>query len=235
MAPIITFIPSFTLLRLIPFSDRMFNSPNLNVGLLYYVALSGISTIGIVLGGWASNNKYALLGGMRSAAQMISYEVPLVISVVGVIMMTGSLNLRELLIIKQAVSGIGISFLRFSALSFSLSRRYRSLIERRLTCRKRSPSLLRVIMWNTAASASRFSCYRNMFTCIAIARLTTVLFLGGGMRRSVPDFIPGIIWFLLKFSFVVFFLFWIRATLPAGTGGSIDGAWLEGAASAGTG
>ncbi len=60
----------------------------------YYVALSGISTIGIILGGWASNNKYALLGGMRSAAQMISYEVPLVISVIGVIMMTGSLNLH---------------------------------------------------------------------------------------------------------------------------------------------
>src|SRR5690606_37589314 len=60
---------------------------------LYYVALSGISTIGILLGGWASNNKYSLLGGMRSAAQMISYEVPLVISVVGVVLLSGSLNL----------------------------------------------------------------------------------------------------------------------------------------------
>ena len=77
----------------------MFNA-NLNVGLLYYVALSGISTIGIILGGWASNNKYALLGGMRSAAQMISYEIPLVISVIGVIMMTGSLNYVRSLIYK---------------------------------------------------------------------------------------------------------------------------------------
>jgi NADH-quinone oxidoreductase subunit H len=95
LAPIITFIPSFTIIATIPFSERMFNA-NLNVGLLFYVALTGISTIGIILGGWASNNKYALLGGMRSAAQMISYEVPLVISVIGVIMMTGSLNLHTI-------------------------------------------------------------------------------------------------------------------------------------------
>src|SRR5690606_1346614 len=93
LAPIIVFVPSFVVLATFPFTST-WHFADLNVGILYYAALSSISTIGIVLGGWASNNKYSLLGGMRSAAQMISYEIPLVISVIGVIMMTGSLNLR---------------------------------------------------------------------------------------------------------------------------------------------
>ncbi|MFX8036184.1 NADH-quinone oxidoreductase subunit H, partial [Acinetobacter baumannii] len=66
------------------------------VGLLYYIAVSGLTTIGVVTGAWASNNKYALLGGMRAAAQMISYEVPLVMSVIGVILLAGSLNLNDI-------------------------------------------------------------------------------------------------------------------------------------------
>lgn len=108
LAPVITFIPAFVVIAVIPFSDRLF-STNLNIGLLFYVALSGISTIGIVLGGWASNNKYALIGGMRSAAQMISYEIPLVISVIGVIMMSSSLNLNVIAQAQAGDSGIGIS------------------------------------------------------------------------------------------------------------------------------
>src|SRR5690606_28051750 len=91
MAPALAFIPSFAALAIIPYGMNL-QFADVNVGFLYYVALSGVTTIAIVTAGWASNNKYALLGGMRSAAQMISYEVPLVISVVGVAMMTGSLN-----------------------------------------------------------------------------------------------------------------------------------------------
>ncbi len=100
LAPIITFVPAFVVLATIPFTYSLYNA-DLNVGLLYYVALSGISTIGIVLGGWASNNKYSLLGGMRSAAQMISYEIPLVLSVIGVIMTSSSLSLREIVIAQE--------------------------------------------------------------------------------------------------------------------------------------
>src|SRR5690606_133678 len=92
LAPVVAFIPSFLVLAAIPYSKGL-QFADLNVGFLYYVALSGISTIAIVIAGWASNNKYSLLGGMRSAAQMISYEVPLVISVVGCVMLAGSLNL----------------------------------------------------------------------------------------------------------------------------------------------
>lgn len=214
LAPVITFIPSFTIIATIPFSDRMFNA-NLNVGLLFYVALTGISTIGIILGGWASNNKYALLGGMRSAAQMISYEVPLVISVIGVIMMTGSLNLHT--IVDHQTGGFWhwnfipqiLGFIIFVIAGVSeLNRTPFDLPE--------AESEL-VAGYHVEYSGFRFAFFMlsEYVYVFVIASLTSLIFLGG-WHSPFPflDFIPGIIWFLLKFSTVVFFLFWLRATLP---------------------
>ncbi|MGG1552511.1 NADH-quinone oxidoreductase subunit NuoH [Paenibacillus ferrarius] len=214
LAPIITFIPSFTIIATIPFSDRMFNA-NLNVGLLFYVALTGLSTIGIILGGWASNNKYALLGGMRSAAQMISYEVPLVISVIGVIMMTGTLNLHAM--VDHQAGGFWhwnfipqiLGFIIFVIAGVSeLNRTPFDLPE--------AESEL-VAGYHVEYSGFRFAFYMlaEYVYVFVIASLTSLLFLGGWHAPfEFLDFIPGIIWFLLKFSFVVFFLFWLRATLP---------------------
>ncbi|NOV04417.1 NADH-quinone oxidoreductase subunit NuoH [Paenibacillus planticolens] len=214
LAPIITFIPSFTIIAAIPFSDRMFNA-NLNAGLLYYVALTGISTIGIILGGWASNNKYALLGGMRSAAQMISYEVPLVISVIGVIMMTGSLNLHT--IVDHQAGGFWhwnfipqiLGFIIFAIAGVSeLNRTPFDLPE--------AESEL-VAGYHVEYSGFRFAFFMlsEYVYVFIIASLTSLIFLGG-WHSPFPflDFIPGIVWFLLKFSLVVFVLFWLRATLP---------------------
>ncbi|WNQ11563.1 NADH-quinone oxidoreductase subunit NuoH [Paenibacillus aurantius] len=214
IAPIITFVPSFVVLATIPFSENLYNA-NLDVGILYYVALSGISTIGIVLGGWASNNKYALLGGMRSAAQMISYEIPLVISVVGVIMMAGSLNLRD--IVAWQAGGFWhwnflpqiIGFIVFVIAAISeLNRTPFDLPE--------AESEL-VAGYHVEYSGFRFAFFMlaEYVYVFAIASMTTVLFLGGWHAPfGFLDFIPGILWFLLKFAFVVFFLFWLRATMP---------------------
>ncbi|NEW08894.1 NADH-quinone oxidoreductase subunit NuoH [Paenibacillus sp. SYP-B3998] len=214
LAPIITFIPSFTIIATIPFSDKLFNA-NLNVGLLFYVALTGISTIGIILGGWASNNKYALLGGMRSAAQMISYEVPLVISVIGVIMMTGSLNLHN--IVDHQSGGFWhwnfipqiLGFVIFVIAGVSeLNRTPFDLPE--------AESEL-VAGYHVEYSGFRFAFFMlsEYVYVFVIASLTSLIFLGGWHAPfAFLDFIPGIIWFLLKFSFIVFFLFWLRATLP---------------------
>lgn len=215
LAPVITFVPSFVVLATLPFTDTL-HLADLNVGLLYYIALSGISTIGIVLGGWASNNKYALLGGMRSAAQMISYEIPLVISVIGVILLSGSLNLKT---IVEAQSGgwfwdwnfipqiIGFAVFIVAAVS-ELNRTPFDLPE--------AESEL-VAGYHVEYSGFRFAFFMlaEYVYVFAIASLTTILFLGG-WHAPAPflDFVPGLIWFLLKFSFVVFFLFWIRATLP---------------------
>ncbi|MDB5053337.1 MAG: NADH:ubiquinone oxidoreductase subunit [Bacilli bacterium] len=214
LAPIITFIPSFVVLATMPYTAKLFFA-DLNIGVLYYVALSGISTIGIVLGGWASNNKYALLGGMRSAAQMISYEVPLVISIIGIVMMTGSMNLHK--IVDSQGGGFWhwnflpqiIGFVVFVIAAISeLNRTPFDLPE--------AESEL-VAGYHVEYSGFRFAFFMlaEYVYVFAIATLTTVLFLGGWHAPfTFLDFIPGIVWFLIKFCFVVFFLFWLRATLP---------------------
>lgn len=214
LAPALTFVPAFAVLATFPFT-KTWQFADLNVGLLYYAALSSISTIGIVLGGWASNNKYSLLGGMRSAAQMISYEIPLVMSMVGVILMTGSLNLRKIVeaqgnwfwewnFIPQI---IGFVVFVIAAVS-ELNRTPFDLPE--------AESEL-VAGYHVEYSGFRFAFFmlsEYVYT-FAIASLTTILFLGG-WHAPFPflDFIPGILWFLIKLSLCVFFMFWLRATLP---------------------
>lgn len=214
LAPALAFIPSFAVLAIIPYSAKL-QFADLNVGFLYYVALSGITTIAFVIGGWASNNKYALLGGMRSAAQMISYEVPLVLSVVGVVMLAGSLNLRD---IVEAQSGYFwnwnfipqiIGFCVFVVASLAeLNRTPFDLPE--------AESEL-VAGYHVEYSGFRFAFFMltEYIYVYAIACMTTILFLGG-WHPPIPqlDFIPGIIWFFLKFACIVFSLFWLRATFP---------------------
>lgn len=214
LAPALTFVPAFAILAVIPYTDRLYFA-DLNVGLLYFAALSGISTLAIIIGGWASNNKYALLGGMRSAAQMISYEVPLVLSVTGVIMLSGSLNLRRIVeaqgewfwqwnFLPQI---IGFAVFYIAAVS-ELNRTPFDLPE--------AESEL-VAGYHVEYSGFRFAFFMlaEYVYVYAIAALTTVLFLGG-WHPPAPflDFIPGILWFMLKFALVVFSLFWIRASFP---------------------
>lgn len=214
LAPVLAFIPSFLVLAFIPYSMNL-QFADLNVGFLYYIALSGITTIAIVIAGWASNNKYSLLGGMRSAAQMISYEVPLVMSVVGVVMMTGSLNLREIVLAQSGYFWhwnflpqiLGFAIFIIAAVS-ELNRTPFDLPE--------AESEL-VAGYHVEYSGFRFAFFMlsEYIYVYAIACLTTILFLGG-WNAPIPqlDFIPGLIWFFLKFAFIVFFLFWMRATFP---------------------
>ncbi|MDP5276834.1 NADH-quinone oxidoreductase subunit NuoH [Chengkuizengella axinellae] len=214
LAPVIAFVPAFVVLATIPYTSLL-QFADLNVGLLYYFALSSISTIGILLGGWASNNKYSLLGGMRSAAQMISYEVPLVMSVVGVVLLSGSLSLNT--IVEGQAGGFWqwnilpqfVGFIIFIIAAVSeLNRTPFDLPE--------AESEL-VAGYHVEYSGFRFAFFMlaEYVYVYAIAALTTVLFLGG-WHSPLPflDFIPAIVWFILKFLSIVFFLFWIRATLP---------------------
>ena len=113
LAPMIAFAPAMMVVAVVPVTDKL-QFADLGIGLLYYIAVSSLSTVGVLAAGWASNNKYSLLGGMRAGAQMISYEVPLVMSVIGVVLLSGSLNLNEIVagqeglwnIIKQPVAFI---------------------------------------------------------------------------------------------------------------------------------
>ncbi len=210
LAPLIAFVPAFAVLAVMPFSDSI-QFANIGVGLLYYLAISSITTIGILLGGWASNNKYALLGGMRSAAQMISYEIPLVLSVVGIVLTVGSLNLTEIVAAQQKTWFIFpqlIGFVVFLIASISeLNRTPFDLPE--------AESEL-VAGYHVEYSGFRFAFFMlaEYVYIFAMASLTTVLFLGGWNAPFGLTFIPGIIWFILKFLVIVFFLYWVRATMP---------------------
>jgi NADH-quinone oxidoreductase subunit H len=210
LAPVIAFAPAFMVLATLPFTDSL-QFADIGVGLLYYIAVSGLTTVGVVTGAWASNNKYALLGGMRAAAQMISYEIPLVMSVLGVILLTGSLNLNDIVEAQKHVWYIfiqPIGFLVFLIASVAeLNRTPFDLPE--------AESEL-VAGFHVEYSGFRWAFFMlaEYVYFFAMAALTTILFLGGWQPVMFLGFIPGAVWFSLKFSFVVFLLIWFRTTFP---------------------
>ncbi|MBL4951731.1 NADH-quinone oxidoreductase subunit NuoH [Neobacillus sp. OS1-32] len=211
IAPVIAFAPSFMVLATIPFTDR-FQFADLNVGLLYYVAISGMTVFGVLLGGWASNNKYSLLGGARATAQMISYEIPLVMSVLGIILLSGSLNLNDIVHAQKHGWFIllqPIAFLVFlTASTAELSRTPFDLPE--------SESEL-VAGYHVEYSGFRWAFFMlaEYVYLFAMTALVTVLFFGGWLAPvSFLSFIPGSVWFALKFSAVLFVYLWFRSTFP---------------------
>lgn len=210
LAPVIAFAPAFMVLAALPFTDAL-QFADIGVGLLYYIAVSGLTTIGVVTGAWASNNKYALLGGMRAAAQMISYEVPLVMSVIGVILLSGSLNLNDIVEAQKDVWFIvvqPIGFLVFLIAAVAeLNRTPFDLPE--------AESEL-VAGFHVEYSGFRWAFFMlaEYVYFFAMAALTTVLFLGGWHPLPFLDFIPGAVWFALKFSVIVFLFIWFRITFP---------------------
>lgn len=210
LAPVIAFAPAFMVLAVIPFTDK-FQFADIGVGLLYYIAVSGITTIGVVTGGWASNNKYSLLGGMRAAAQMISYEIPLVMSVIGIVLLAGSLNLNEIVAAQENVWYIfvqPIGFIVFLIAAVAeLNRTPFDLPE--------AESEL-VSGYHTEYSGFRWAFFMlsEYVYFFGMASLITVLFLGGWNLVMFLGFIPGAVWFALKFSSVVFLLIWFRVTFP---------------------
>ena len=211
LAPVIAFAPSFMVLAAIPFTDK-FQFADMNIGLLYYIAISGLTVFGMLLGGWASNNKYALLGGMRAAAQMISYEIPLVMSVLGVILLTGSLNLNDIVQQQENVWFIvlqPIAFVVFFIASTAeLNRTPFDLPE--------SENEL-VAGYHVEYSGFRWAFFMlaEYVYLFAMAALITVIFLGGWLPPlDILGFIPGAVWFALKFSVVIFMYLWMRSTFP---------------------
>ncbi|HYK72234.1 MAG TPA: NADH-quinone oxidoreductase subunit NuoH [Pseudoneobacillus sp.] len=210
LAPVIAFAPAFMVLATIPFTDK-FQFADIGVGLLYYIAISGLTTIGVVTGGWASNNKYALLGGMRAAAQMISYEIPLVMSVLGIILLSGSLNLNDIVHAQENgwfILWQPIAFIVFLiAATAELNRTPFDLPE--------AESEL-VAGFHVEYSGFRWAFFMlaEYVYLFAMASLVTVLFFGGWLPLPFLGFIPGAVWFALKFSLVLFIFIWFRVTFP---------------------
>lgn len=210
IAPVIAFVPSFVVLAVIPYTDSWLFA-DIGVGLLYFLAISSITTIGILAGGWSSNNKYALLGAMRSAAQMISYEIPLVMSVVGVIMAAESLNLVKIVEAQEQVWFIVPQIIGFAVFFVA------SLAELNRTPFDLPEAESELVAgYHVEYTGFRFAFFMlaEYVYVFAMAALTTVLFLGGWNPLFGLTFIPPIVWFILKFSAIVFLLIWIRGTLP---------------------
>lgn len=209
LAPILAFVPSFMVLAVIPFTMKHVFTAGLGIGVLYYVAISAITIHGVMLAGWASNNKYALIGGMRSAAQMLSYEVPLGMSLVGVVLISGSLNLNDIVLVQQQ-SGWWffipqiLGFIVFLIASTAeLNRTPFDLPE--------AESEL-VAGYHVEYTGFRFAFFMlaEYVYVFAMGSLCATLFLGGW---SGP-FLPGWLWFAIKVFAFIFFQFWLRATMP---------------------
>lgn len=182
---------------------------DINVGILYIFAISSLGVYGVILGGWASNSKYSLLGSLRAAAQMISYELGLSLSVVGVLLLAGTLNLVQIVenqdsIWKWYVFRQPLGFLLFLiAGSAEIARTPFDLME----CENEL-----VAGYQTEYSSMKFGLFYlgEYAHLLFLSALTTTLFFGGWQG----PFLPPILWFLLKMFFFVFVFVWIRGTYP---------------------
>lgn len=228
LAPMVIMIPALMTYAVIPFGDSIelfgrriaLSVTSINVGLLYIFALSSIGVYGIFLAGWSSNSKYSLLGGLRSAAQLVSYELALTLSVVGVLIQAGSLDLQE---IVRAQSGYYFGFIPrwnifwFQPLGFLLFLMAAIAETNRVPFDLPEAETELVAGYHTEYSSTKFMMfflaeYANMLT---VSAMVTTLFLGGWNGPFVGR-VPllGVVYFAAKTALFLFLYIWLRATLP---------------------
>jgi len=212
-APILTFALSLIAWAVIPFGNGIAVS-NINVGILYLFAISSLGVYGVIMAGWASNSKYAFLGALRSAAQMVSYEVSIGFVLVTVLLCVGSLNLNDVVLAQRTIWFV-IPLLPMAVIFFVSG----------LAETNRSPFDLPegeselVAGYFVEYSAMTFALfflgeYANM---ILVSAMTSILFLGGWLppaQWAIFTWIPGPVWFLLKIALCFFCFLWVRATFP---------------------
>ncbi|MEN8237188.1 MAG: NADH-quinone oxidoreductase subunit NuoH [Pseudomonadota bacterium] len=213
LAPIVTFSLSLMAWAVIPM-DATFVFADINVGILYLFAISSLGVYGVIMAGWASNSQYPFLGALRSAAQMVSYEVSIGLIIVNVLICAGSMNLREIVLAQSRVWFVVPLFPLFVMFFISA-----------LAETNRSPFDLPeaeaelVGGYNTEYSSMPFALfflgeYANMILMSATA---SILFLGGWLPPlsfAIFKVVPGFVWFAFKIAFMLFLFLWVRATLP---------------------
>ena len=213
LSPIITFTLALLAWAVIPIDYKIVLS-DINVGIMYIFAISSLGVYGIIMAGWSSNSRYAFLGSLRSAAQMISYEVSIGLIIISILLSAGSLNLTEIVLSQQNLWYFIPHFPMFVVFFIST-----------LAETNRAPFDLPeaeselVAGYNVEYSSMSFGLfflgeYGNM---ILMCSMTTILFLGGWLapfQHEWLNIIPGYIWFLLKVCFLLFTFLWVRATLP---------------------
>ncbi len=214
VAPMLTFSLALIAWAVIPVGDGLVIA-NINVGVLYLFAISSLGVYGVLMAGWSSNSKYAFLGGLRSAAQMVSYEVSMGFIIITVLLVAGSLNLSDIVRAQQETIWFVVPLFPMAIIFFisTLAETNRHPFD------MPEAEAELVSGYNVEYSAMTFALfflgeYANM---ILMAGMTTILFLGGWLPiLDVAPFnwIPGPIWFALKMAFVLFIFLWVRATFP---------------------
>ncbi|MGE4480947.1 NADH-quinone oxidoreductase subunit NuoH [Acidocella sp.] len=209
LAPMITFGLAIIAWAVIPVNNG-WGIANINVGVLYLFAISSLGVYGVIIAGWASNSKYAFLGALRSAAQMVSYEVSMGFVMVTVLILAGTLNLNEIVNAQRhlwfAVPLFPLFIIFFISGLAETNRAPFDLAE------GESEIVAGFFVEYSAMSFALFFLgeYANM---ILISGMTTTLFLGGWLS-PVPFLPSGVLWFLIKVLICLFVFVWVRATLP---------------------
>ena len=218
LAPCVTFVLALVAWSVIPFGDGMVLA-DINVGILFLFAISSLGVYGILMAGWASNSMYAFLGALRSAAQMVSYELAMGFIIITVLMCVGSLNLTDIVMAQKGEYGMlnwfGVLMFPMAVIFFisTLAETNRHPFD------MPEAEAELVAGYNVEYSAMAFALfflgeYANM---ILMSGMTSVLFLGGWLPPvDIAPFnmIPGPIWFAAKIAFCLFIFIWVRATFP---------------------
>ena len=219
LAPYIVFLAAFAVFAALPFSDKIIGS-ELNIGIFYILAVSSVGVVGILMAGWGSNNKWALFGSMRSVAQLVSYEIPIGLSILVVVMSVGSLSMRDIVMAQDGGifnwmiwQNAPFNFIAFLILFVSGTAE-----TNRVPFDIPEAESELVAGFHVEYSGMRFSIfflaeYANM---LAVGIIASTLFLGGWQGITGASSAPGIglIWMLLKGFLIVLVMIWFRWTLP---------------------
>ncbi len=223
LAPLMAAAPAMMIIAVIPFGGEIrvgeivttLSITDLDIGVLYVLAIGGLGVYGVILGGWSSNSKYSLLGALRASAQMISYELSLILAILAVVALSGSLDLQEIVAAQPSLSEWNVfsqplAFVIFVIASFAETNRHP------FDFAECEPEL--VGGFHTEYSAMRFALYFLGEYCAmtVMACLITVLFLGGSSLPFFPQahWVIGLGAFFAKAGFFLFLFLWVRWTLP---------------------
>ena len=216
LAPMLTFFLSLVAWAVIPFDDGWVLA-DVNIGILYLLAISSMGVYGIVMAGWASNSRYAFLGGLRSAAQMVSYEVSMGFVVVSVLLCVGSLNLSDIVMAQSGSWGLlnwyFIPLFPMFVVFFISALAENNRLPFDLPEGESELAGGFMVEYSSATYAMFFlGEYANM---LLMSAMVVILFMGGWLAPfPFLEFIPGVIWFFLKIAVVLFVYIWVRATFP---------------------
>ena len=205
LAPVVAVAPMLMVFAVVPFAYGAILA-DLNIGILYIVAVSSISVLGVFMAGWASNNKYSLLGAMRMVASVVSYEIPVVLSVIGVVLLAGSLSMQQIVLAQD------IPFILLQPLGFLLFFIGACAEINRAPFDLMEADSEIVAGFNTEYSGMKWGLLflAEYGEALAVSAIVATIFLGGWRGPVLPPWL----WFLIKVGLVFFVIVWVRTTVP---------------------